>query len=145
MALAFCNSSHGPLAVNQVSFHSLVYFLRYAPDKPFNAKMKKGSNSINTKDSVMIVAFCTSSDGPLSMHQVSLKSLVYFQRYAPDKRFIARIKKGSNSLITVDRVMVLTLCNSPHGPLLVYQVLLNSLIYFQRYAPDKLFIVKMNK
>ena len=37
----------------------------------------------------MILAFCTSADGPLSMYQVSFSYLVYFQRYDPDKLFIA--------------------------------------------------------
>ena len=32
------------------------------------------------------------------------------------------MKKGSNCVNTIDRVMVLALCNSPHGPLSVYQV-----------------------
>ena len=68
-------------------------------------------------------AFCTSSYGHLSMYQVSFNSLLYFQRYAPDKLFIAKIKKGSYSLNTGDMVMVLAFCNSLHGPLSVYQVL----------------------
>ena len=44
-------------------------------------------------------------------------SLLYFQRYAPNKLFSAKIKKGSNSVNTGDMVMVLTLCDS-RGPLL---------------------------
>ena len=44
---------------------------------------------------------------PLSMCQVSFNSLLYLQRYAPDKLFTAKIKKGGNSLNTGDRVMVL--------------------------------------
>ena len=76
------------------------------------------------------------------MCQVSLKSLVSFQRYAPHKLFIAKMKwrvnavanmkKGSNSVNTVDVDMVLglALCNSPHDPLSVYQVSLHYLQYF---------------
>ena len=67
-------------------------------------------------------ALCTFSDGQLSVYQVSFNSLLYFQRYAPDKLFIAKVKKGSNSVNTGDRVMVLAICNSLHGPLSVYQV-----------------------
>ena len=78
----------------------------------------------------MILALCTSSDGCLSMYQVSFNSLLCFQRYAPDKLFTAKIIKGSNSVNTDDRVMVLAFCNSPHDPLLVYQVSLNYLQYF---------------
>ena len=71
------------------------------------------------------------------MYQVSFNSLLYFQRYAPDKLFIAKIKNGSNSVNTGDRVMVLAFCNSPYSPLSVYQVSLNYLQYFKRYAPGK--------
>ena len=38
---------------------------------------------------------------------------------------------------TVDRVMVLALCNSPHCPLSVYQASSHYLKYFKRYSPDK--------
>ena len=85
-------------------------------------KNKNGSNSVNTIDKVMIFAFCTSTDGPLSMYYVSHKSLVYFQSYAPDKRLIAKMEKGRNSVNTSDRDMILALCISPLGPLSVYQV-----------------------
>ena len=77
--------------IYQVSFNSMVYFQRYALDMIFTAKIKKRSNSVNTVDRVMILAFCPSSNGPLSMYQTSLNSLVYFQRYAPDKLFIAKM------------------------------------------------------
>ena len=66
---------------------------------------------------------CTSSNGHLLMYQVSFNSLIYFQRYAPDKLFIAKIKKGSHSANTGDRVMILASCNFIQGPLSVYQIL----------------------
>ena len=65
--------------------------------------------------------------GRLSMNQVSFNSLLYFQRYAPDKLFIAKRKKRSNSVNTRDRLMVLSFCNSPYGSQSVYQVSLNYL------------------
>ena len=68
----------------------------------------------------MVLPFCTFSDGHLSMYQVLFNSLPYFQRYAPDKLFTAKNKKGSNSVKTGDRVMVLAFCDSPHSPLSVY-------------------------
>ena len=37
-----------------------------------------------------------------------------------DKLFISKIRKGSNSVNTGDRVVVLALCNSPHYLLSVY-------------------------
>ena len=73
---------------------------------------------------------CTSSDGHLSMYQVSFNSLLYVQRYAPDKLLIAKIKKGSNSVNTGGMVMVLAIGNSIHSPLSVYQV---SFIYLQYF------------
>ena len=93
-------------------------------------KIKKGSNPVNTSDGVTILAFCTSSDSPLSMYQVSFNSPLYFQIYAPHKLFIAKMKKGSNSVNTGARVIVFTIFNSPHGSLSVYQVSLNYLKYF---------------
>ena len=161
----------------QVSFNSLLYFQRYALDKLFIAKIKKGGNSINTDDRVMVLAFCTlyqcikfhsfifntfrdmlqtslllqklereitvitcdkfknlalctSSDGYSSMYQVSFNSLLYFQRYAPDKLLFAKIRKGSNSVNTGDRVKVLAFCNSLNSPLSLYQVSFIYLYYF---------------
>ena len=78
----------------------------------------------------MVLAFWTSSIGPLSIDQVSFHSLLFFQRYALDTRLTTKIEKGSNSVNTGDRVTVLAFCNSPHGPLFVYQVSLNYLQYF---------------
>ena len=78
----------------------------------------------------MVIALCISSDGHLSMSFVSFNSLIYFLRYATDNLFIAKIKKGSNSVTPGELVMVLAFCNSPHGPLSVYQISLNYLQYF---------------
>ena len=133
-------SSDGHLSMYQVSFKSLLYFQRYAPVKLFIEKIKKGSNSLNTGDSVMVLALCNFLHGPQSVYQVSFIYLQYFQRYALDKLTIAKIRKGNNSVITSDRVMVLALCTFSDGHLSMYQVSLNSLLYFQIYAPDKLFI-----
>ena len=70
--------------------------------------------TVITCDKVTILALCFSSDDRLSLCQVSINSLLYFQRYLPDKLFNAKIKKkGSNFINTVDRVMVLLFCNSP--------------------------------
>ena len=40
--------------------------------------------------------------------------------------------------ITCKRVMVLAICTSSNDILAMYQVLFNSLLYFQEYAPDNL-------
>ena len=81
----------------QVSFDSLLYFQRYTSDRFNIAIIRKGNNTINTDDRVMVLAFCTSSHSPLSLYQVSFIYLQYFWRYAPDKLSIAKTRKGNNS------------------------------------------------
>ena len=128
-----------------IKFHFIpLYIISYALDKMNIAKFKKGSNSVNTGDKVMILAFCTFSDNPLSMYQFSFNSLLYFQKDAPEKVLIAKFLsfKVSNSVNTVDRVKFLAMRNFADGPLSTYQVSFNSLAFFQRYAPDKLFYCK---
>ena len=100
---------------------------------------------VNTVDRVTVLALCFFADGPLSMYQVSFNPLVIFQRYSPDKLFIEKMKKGSDSIYTVDRVMVFTSCNFADGTLSMYQVSFNSLIYFQIYAPEKLLLQKLTR
>ena len=91
-------------------------------DKLIIAKIKRGSNSVITCNRVTVLALCTISDCCLSMHQVSFDSLLYFQRYAPDKFNIAKIRKENNSINTDDRVMFFPFCTSPHSSLSLYQV-----------------------
>ena len=85
-----------------------------------NSRWADGQMAGQTNAQAPLPALYTSSDGNLSMYQVSFNSLLYFQRYAMGKRFIAKIKKGSNSIKTGDRFMVLAFCNTLHGPLSVY-------------------------
>ena len=63
-----------------IKFHLIPFytFIGYASDKLFIAKIKKESNSINTGDRVMVLAFCNSLHGPLSVYQVSFIYLQYF-------------------------------------------------------------------
>ena len=53
-------------------------------------------------------------------------------------KLITKIKTGSNSVITCNRVTVLALCTFSDGRLSMYQVSFDSLLYFPRYASDKL-------
>ena len=62
-------------------------------------QIRQGNNSVITCDRFTVLTLCTSSDCGLSMHHVSFNSLLYIQRYAPDKLFIAKIKKGFCSCI----------------------------------------------
>ena len=112
------------MAVSQciVSFDSLLYFQRYALDKFNIAKIRKGNNSINIDDRVMVLAFCTFPHSPLSLYEVSF-------RYAPDKLPIAKIKKGNNSVITCDGVTVFALCTLSDG----YQCIKFHLIPFYTF------------
>ena len=75
--LALCTISDGRLSMYQVSFDLLLYFQRYALDKFNIAKIRKGNNSINTDDMIMVFAFCTSPHSPLSLNQVSFIYLQY--------------------------------------------------------------------
>ena len=68
---AFCTFSGDLLSKYEVSYSSPVNFQRYAPNIFFIAKLKKGSNSENTGDGVIVLAFCTSTFSSLSVYQVS--------------------------------------------------------------------------
>ena len=50
---------------------------------------------------------------------------------------LQKLKKGSNSVNTLDRVRVIAFCNFLYSSLSVYEISLNYLQYFKRYAPDK--------
>ena len=106
MVLASCNSLHGPLSVYQVSFIYIQYFKRYAPYKLTIAKIRNGNNSLITCDRSTVLTLCTSSDGHLSMYQVSFNSL---SEICSGQAFYCKIKKRSNSLNTGDRAMVLAI------------------------------------
>ena len=74
--------------------------------------------------------------------QVSFKSPQYFQRYAPDKPIITKLRKGNNSVITCDRATI-AFTLSLIALYQMYQVSFDSLLYFKRYATDKLIIAKI--
>ena len=68
-----------------------------------------------------------------SSGRVMLVKVKYFKRHAMDKLIITKIKTGSNSVITCNRVTVLALCTISDGSLSLYQVSFASLslFYFQ--------------
>ena len=92
--------------------------------------MKKGSKSVNTVDRIEYFALCTFADDPLSMCQVHLIPLYTFRDMLKTNFLLQKCKKENNSVSTVDRVMILALYDSRHGPLSVYEVSLNYLQYF---------------
>ena len=92
----------------------------------------------------MALALCIPDD-ILSMYQVLFNSLLYFQRYAPDKLNITKNRKGSNSVNTGDRVMILVFCDFSHDPLSVYQVSFNSIAYFQRLLRTSFLLQKLKR
>ena len=129
----------------QVSFDAHQYFQRYASDKLIIAKIGKEINTINNSDRVMVLAFCTFAHYHLSVYQVSFNYLQYFKKYALDNLIIANFRKGDNTVITCDRVMVLALCTSSDDLLPKYHVVLNYLLYSDRHAPQKVNIAKIEK
>ena len=62
-------------------------------ENDFRPEMRRTLMSWESGDRVMVLAFCTFSICPLSIYQVSFHSLLYFQRYALDMLFIAKIEK----------------------------------------------------
>ena len=61
----------------QAPFNSPLCFQRNAPDKLFSANIKKGSNSVNTGDIVMVLVFCNFLHGPLSVYRfIKLPSIL---------------------------------------------------------------------
>ena len=83
-----------------------------------------------TEAQAPLPALCTSSDDNLLMYQVSFNSLLYFQRYVLDKLFIAKIKKGSNSVNTGDRVWFL---HSAISFMALYQCIKFHLLIFNTF------------
>ena len=102
MVLALYNSSVYRLSMYQVLFNALLYSLRYALDKMNAAKIRKGSNSVNTGPCIQQFP---------SWPSISASSffnyLQYFQRYALDKLIIAKNRKGNNSVTTCDGLLFL--------------------------------------
>ena len=86
---------------------------------PTNLLLQKLERALTviTCNRVMVLALFTFSNDILSMYLVLFNSLLYFQRYAPDKLIIAKIRKGSSSVNTGNRVMLLAFCDFPYGPL----------------------------
>ena len=134
--LALCTSSDEHLSMYQVSFNSFLYFQIYALDKLFIAKIKKESNSVNTGYGFCILQF-------LSQPKFHLFIFNTFRDLLRTSLLLQIVRKGNNSVITCENVTVLALCTSPNGYLSMYQVSFNSLLHFQRYAPDKLLIAKI--
>ena len=129
----------------QVFLNSLLYFQRYAPDRLFLANIKKKCNSVNTGDRFAVLAFGSFSDGLLSIYQVSFNYHLYVQRFALDKLFIPKSRKGSNSVKTITwlwclhyAILLMTLYQ-------VYQISFSSLVHFQRYSPDQIFSANIKK
>ena len=141
--LALYTSSDYNLSMCRVLFPSILSEI--CSGQTEYCKRRKGSHSVNTGDMVIVLAFCHFPHGPLVVNQVSFHSLVYFQTYSPDKLFIAKIKKGSKSVNTVDRVMHLSSCTFFDNPLSMYQVSINSHENFERCAADKLFMAKLKR
>ena len=136
------------------SKYSKGYSSYRADTKSFSNKTK-GDNSKNKKGRVVIlvpgIVWSCSTFLPsiikLSKGYSSYRADKFYPHADADANTNGSVPKticphpphtfGRGGHNTGDRVMFLTFCNSPHGPLSVYQVSLNYLQYFQRYALDK--------
>ena len=79
------------------------------------------------------------------MYQISFHSLLYFQIYAPDNLFIAKIKKGHNSVNIAREVTVYVFCTSSDHVLLLYQVSRKYLQRLTSYGADTISILIITK
>ena len=69
----------------------------------------------------------------------------YFKRYATDKLIIAKIKTGSNSVITCNRVTVLALCTISDGRFSMYQFHLILFYTFRDMHRTNLILQKLGR
>ena len=122
MVLAFC-----------IKFHLFIF--NTFKDMPWTILLlqKLGREiTVITCDRVKVLALCTSSYCRLLMYQVSLNSLLYFQRYALDNHLLQILRR----VVTCNRVMALA---SAISLMAFYQCIkFIYLQYFKRYAPDRL-------
>ena len=147
MVIVYCTSPHCHLSVNQVSFQSLLYFPRYGSDRHslWKNKWLSGDNSVNTQGRIMVLVHCPSSYCHLSVNQVPLHLFYTFQDTALTGNNYEKWLWGDNSINIQGRIMVHGYCPSPHCHLSIYQVPLQSLLYFPRYGPDRQHLWKMVK
>ena len=99
--------------------------------------------TINTGNMVMVLALCASSHR-LSVLQVSFIYLQYYRNMLHTKLLLQKLGREI-TVMTCDSVMVLSPCTSSDDILLIYQVVLNYLLYFHRYAVDKLDIANLGR
>ena len=76
-------------------------------DKLIIAKVKMGSNLVNTCNKVTVLVLCTISDGHLSIYQVSFDFLLYFRDMHRTNLILQKLGRENNSINTDDRIMVL--------------------------------------
>ena len=125
MVLSFCTWHFlSLLSINVLSFiHiSINIFQKHASDKPIiTLTNRKGNNSVITYDRATVLAFPL----PLTaLYQCIMFHLIPFNtlKAASDKLIIAKTKKGSNSVITCNRVTVHALTTISDGHPSMYWV-----------------------
>jgi len=97
-------------------------------------------NSINIQGRIIVLELCPSAYCHLSINQVSIKSILNFQRYGPTgirPLWKSKWLMGDNSVNIKGRIMVIVHSSFSHCHLSTNQVLFQSLKYFQRYGPDR--------
>ena len=99
------------MAVYQCTKFLLIPF--YTPDKLFIAKIKKGSNSVKTVDTVIVLAFCDSLHSPLSMYKFHLFIFNTFRDILCTSLLLQKLEREITQI--TDRFTVLALCTSIDG------------------------------
>ena len=112
-------------------------------DKLVIAKIGKGNNSINICERVVLHFAVTL----MTVYQyIKFHSFIFntFRAMLQTNLLLHKLRRQI-TIITCERVMVLALGTSSNDILSMYQVLFNFLLYFQRYARDKLNIAKIRR
>ena len=100
-------------------------------------KIRKGNNSVKACDIVQVLDYALPLMAIYQYIKFHLIPFITFRDMLRTNFLLQKIKKGSNSVNTGDRVMVLAFCNSPHGPLSVYQVSFNYLQFWELCSGQK--------
>jgi len=102
-------------------------------------KWLRGNNYVNIQGRIMVLVHCPSPDCHLSINQVPIQSLLYFQDMARTHIHYEQKKwlRGDNTVNIQGMSMVLMDCPSSHCHLSLNQVSFQSLLYFPRYCSDR--------
>ena len=131
--LWFLHSAIHLMALYQCSKFHLFIFNTFRDMLWTSLLLQKLEREITLKLLVIELRFLHSALSLMAVCQCIkfyLISFYTFRDMLQTSFLLQKLRRGVTPVNTGDRVMVLTFCNSPHGPLSVYQVSLNYLQYF---------------